>query len=609
MKLCRGTAVLWILCLFPIGLHAAGAPPAPVTVTNHTDRVVLANGLVTAELALKSGDLLSFRLGDRELLAERGYLDWHDGRQQRLASATLELRSDPATAPDGRAELAFNQAWSRAERSAPLDVSLHYVLRPGETALRQFAVFRHPADYPSGGFGQSRFVLRLNERWFDTISVDAARTRLLPPGATPSEVVGPKESMRFTAGPFADEITDKYHYFTESGGHFFHGWMGSASGLGLWFVYGSTEDQNGGPTRQHNTAHWPRMLLKILSCGHYGAPGVSIPGGQAWEKVYGPWALYANAAANPAALRADAGRQAEAERNTFPPAWLSHPAFPPTAGRGAVSGTLVVRDPHAPEQTAAGAWVGLAETGSDWQAQSLSYQPWGRADADGRFTLRAVRPGRYTLFAFVPGVLDEYRRDDVEVTAAGEIVLGELEWRPLRRGRPLWQIGVPDRSAAEFRHGDQPRRWGRWLDYARDFPADVDFTIGRSDPRLDWNFAQGTRPGPGGEGWVGTTWRVRFQAPDPAPTEGEAVLRLAFAAAHNAVLRVRLDGEVLGEKRGFKSDNALARAGVHGRYSTWEVAFPARLLTPGPHVLALEQTAGGAPFKNVMYDCLRLETP
>jgi rhamnogalacturonan endolyase len=72
---------------------------------------------------------------------------------------------------------------------------------------------------------------------------------------------------------------------------------------------------------------------------------------------------------------------------------------------------------------------------------------------------------------------------------------------------------------------------------------------------------------------------------------------------------VRLDGEVLGEKRGFNSDNALARAGVHGRYSTWEVAFPARLLTPGSHVLTLEQTAGGAPFKNVMYDCLRLEVP
>lgn len=57
--------------------------------------------------------------------------------------------------------------------------------------------------------------------------------------------------------------------------------------------------------------------------------------------------------------------------------------------------------------------------------------------------------------------------------------------------------------------------------------------------------------------------------------------RLAFAAAHNAVLRVHLDDALLGEKRGFNSENALARAGLPGRYSTWDQAFPTRLLPPG----------------------------
>ena len=57
------------------------------------------------------------------------------------------------------------------------------------------------------------------------------------------------------------------------------------------------------------------------------------------------------------------------------------------------------------------------------------------------------------------------------------------------------------------------------------------------------------------------------------------------------------------------SDNAVARASDHGQYSTWNIPFPARLLSPGPHVLSLEQRAGGVPFKNVMYDCLRLEAP
>lgn len=609
---------LFVALLLAIVRSAAAAPG--VILTRRDDGgVVLANGLVSATLAPRSGNLLSFRLGERELLSEPAYLDWQDGKQRRLSAASLDVRADPANSPDGRAEIVFHQPWSRAERDVALDVSLHYVLLPGESALRMFVVYRHPTDYPAAGFGQSRYVLRARDDVFDTISVDEARTHALPPGDTPVEVLGPKESMRFTAGPAKGEITDKYHYFVSSGGHFFHGWMGSESRLGLWLVYGSTEDQNGGPARQHNTAHWPRMLLKILSCGHYGAPAVAVPAGETWEKIYGPWALYANAAAavpGPdilTTLRADASRQADAERVAFPPAWLDDSAFPAAAARGSVAGRLVVADPQAPRQTAAGAWVGLVAPppAPDWQQQALGYQPWTRADADGRFTLPAVRAGRHELRAFAPGVLDEFVRADVEVRAGQALDLGALDWRPVRRGRELWQIGTPDRSAAEFLHGDEPRRWGRWLDYARDFPRDVSFTVGESDPRTEWNFAQGTRPGPDGKTWIGTTWRVHFSIDDPALAQAvaPATLRLAFAASHNARLRVRLDDHDLGEATGLGSDNALARAGVHGQYSTCDIPVPAALLTPGRHTLYLDQRAGGAPFKNVMYDCIRLEAP
>ena len=625
---------LLTVALAPLVL-ADGAPSpesrrAPVRLSADENLIILENGLVRAELAPRSGNLRSFRLGDRELLSEPAYLDWHNGKSHHLSRASLVVVSDPANSPDGRAEVAFVQPWSRNPQHAALDVALHYVLLPGETALRMFAVFRHPADYPAAGFGQSRYVLRVRDELFETISVDATRTRPLPPSDTPVEVLGPKESMRFTAGPFTGGITDKYHYFTEVGGHFFHGWMGAESKLGAWIVYGSTEDANGGPTRQHNTAHWPRVLLKILSCGHYGAPGVSVPAGQAWEKLYGPWMLYANTApseppspsATLATLRADAARQAAAEQSAFPPAWLQHPAFTPLAARGSVSGRLALADPQAPAQTAADAWIGLVAPAPapEWQQQSLGYQSWTRAAADGRFDLRAVRPGRYTLHAFVDGVLDEFRRADVEIVAGKELALGDLVWTPVRHGRQLWQIGVPDRRASEFRHGDDPRRWGLWLEYPKDFPGDVDFTIGRSDPRTDWNFAQVTRPSEGQRGYVGTTWRVRFEILPTGPSLGsetaasafderQAWLRLAFAGAHNAKLRVLLDDQPLGEKSDIGSDNAVARASDHGQYSTWDLAFPARLLSPGPHVLALEQHAGGVPFKNVMYDCLRLEAP
>ncbi len=53
--------------------------------------------------------------------------------------------------------------------------------------------------------------------------------------------------------------------------------------------------------------------------------------------------------------------------------------------------------------------------------------------------------------------------------------LGELTWRPVRYGRQLWEIGVPNRSAEEFRHGDHYWQWGLYNLYPDEFPNDVDF--------------------------------------------------------------------------------------------------------------------------------------
>jgi len=51
------------------------------------------------------------------------------------------------------------------------------------------------------------------------------------------------------------------------------------------------------------------------------------------------------------------------------------------------------------------------------------------------------------------------------------------------------QIGIPDRKAAEYKHGDDFRHWGLWFEYPKDFPNDVNFIIGKSDERDDWNYA------------------------------------------------------------------------------------------------------------------------
>src|SRR3954452_12871982 len=133
---------------------------------------------------------------------------------------------------------------------------------------------------------------------------------------------------------------------------------------------------------------------------------------------------------------------------------MNHPAYPLAAQRGHVTGRVALSDRQDASATISGAWVGLAAPSPDWQQQSLGYQFWVHADKDGKFDIPNVRAGSYTLYAFVNGVMDEFRVDDINVKPGSKIDLGELKWTPKRFGQQLWQIGTPDRTAKEFRHGD-----------------------------------------------------------------------------------------------------------------------------------------------------------
>src|SRR6185503_12207571 len=128
-------------------------------------------------------------------------------------------------------------------------------------------------------------------------------------------------------------------------------------------------------------------------------------------------------------------------------------------------------------------------------------------------------PGTYTLHAIADGVLGEAVMTNIVVLPDRTVDLGRLQWKPARHGRTLWEIGIADRSAAEFRHGDHYWQWGLYYEYTNDFPNDVQFVIGKSDFRKDWNYAQVPRSAS-----QGTTWSISFNLTDvPA---GTATLRL-----------------------------------------------------------------------------------
>src|SRR5262249_48790800 len=152
-----------------------------------------------------------------------------------------------------------------------------------------------------------------------------------------------------------------------------------------------------------------------------------------------------------------------------------------------------------------------------------------------------VRPGTYTLHAIADGVLGEFAKTDIKVAAGQTVDLGSLEWKPVRRGKQGWEIGVPNRSAEEVKHGDHYWQWGRYNEYAKEFPDDVNFVIGKSDARKDWNYVQVPRARD-----QGTTWSVSFEMPS-APTAGKAVLRMGIAAASvRGGVQVSVNGQAAG---------------------------------------------------------------
>jgi rhamnogalacturonan endolyase len=138
-----------------------------------------------------------------------------------------------------------------------------------------------------------------------------------------------------------------------------------------------------------------------------------------------------------------------------------------------------------------------------------------------------------------------------------------VEWVPVHYGVTLWQIGTFDRTSAEFRNGSTSRDFETFKRYPKDFPDDVTFTVGASDPAKDWNYAQ----------WAlfvkKPVWTIRFKS--DGRLVGTATLTLAFASAQpqqGAVtnLEVKVNGILVDTIRLPKTGIAEAR---RIRRGTW----------------------------------------
>jgi rhamnogalacturonan endolyase len=617
-----------IAAAFPLGVLAPriwGAEP-PVKLAEDRAGFTLSNGYVTARIDKRSGTF-SLKYGDLDVIG-RGY--WSQvgrsaaGPIARFGSKrSSSIRTNPARNGGRRVEVSCKFVHDGKSAGLPAAVDMRYALGRGDHGLYAYAVWEHRPGSPGFSVGEGRMAFKLNPKVFDFLAIDARRRFVLPSGYDwdHGEQLNMKEVRRIKTGAFKGKVEHKYDYSAILPQTPAYGWSSTKHHVGVWLINPSFEYVAGGPTKVELTGHLDcnpgglPTLLNMWHGSHYGGSSLVVGEKESWAKVIGPFLLYCNSAPNHEKMWKDALAKARAEQRAWPYPWVSDPAYPPATGRGTATGKLVVSDPQAPKLAVRNLWVGLAappytaggstrnRAAVDWQRDSKHYQFWTRAAADGNFTIANVRPGTYTLYAFADGVLGEFSVANVTVAAGKTRDLGRRVWKPVRHGRQVWEIGIPDRSAAEFRHGDHYWQWGLYHQYPKDFPNDVNFVIGKSDWRKDWNYCQPPRI-EGGRA-KSATWSITFDLAR-AP-RGKATLRLAICGSRGRKgIEVTVNDRSAGSTGPLPDTGVMHRDGIRGYWCERSVPFDAALLKRGTNVLKLRVPANSW-VQGVLYDYLRLE--
>ena len=628
--MCSTKCLMLALVIAALGIGpTARAADTLVTITDAGGVYTLANGIVTAQVDKASGRLRSLVYRGVETVGV-GY--WSHAPSG--PDVTDAITISPQITGGLRGEVSVKEVsggqpmGSGPGGSTVADIEVRYALDRGSSGLYTYSVFDHKPSYPATSIGEARYAVKLNDDVFDWMTVDADRNIKM---ITASDWdhgtrMNMKEARRMTTGIMKGQVEHKYDYSAVQFDTPAYGWSSTSKHIGFWIVNPSDEYLSGGPTKLELSAHRDATFTDSLTApaaptllnywrgSHYGGSSCVMGQGEEWTKVIGPFLLYCNSGPTPEAVWKDAMAQAGREAKAWPYAWVSGVDYPHKEGRGTVGGRIVLADPLAPAAKMPHLLVGLAypdytpTTGGpvDWQTDAKHYEFWVRGDAQGHFTIPNVRPGPYTLHAIADGVLGEYAKADVTIAAGQILDLGRLTWTPVRHGRQLWDIGVPDRTAKEFLHGGKGRQWGLYLQYPKDFPNDVHYVIGKSDYHKDWNYAQVPRASDetGSGNGPATTWSVTFGL--PAALHGSATLCLALAGSSARHVAVAVNGKPAGETGPLPDTATIRRDALRGYWQERDVTFDAALMKAGTNVLTLTVPAGGV-MSGVEYDYLRLE--
>ncbi|XP_062192262.1 probable rhamnogalacturonate lyase B isoform X2 [Phragmites australis] len=645
--------------------RAAGVDATAGVKVKVSDRYVeINNGIFELTLSNPDGSVTGVRYNGVDNLMEignkednRGYWDivWNPpGERTGIFDVIKGTEFRIIYHDESQAEVSFTRTWdpSLEGKAVPLNIDKRFIILRGSSGFYTYGIYEHKEGWPDFGLEETRVAFKLRKDKFHYMALADNRQRIMP---MPDDRLPPRGQQ--LAYPEAVLLVDPIN--PDLRGE----------------ITPSDESRTGGPLKQNLTSHvGPTMLAMFLSA-HYAGGDLSpkFTDGEYWKKVHGPVFMYLNSSwdgSDPTMLWEDAKVQMMIEKESWPYVFALSEDFQKTEQRGCVSGRLLVRDRYIDDQDlyASGAYVGLAlpgEAGS-WQRECKGYQFWCRADVDGSFYIRNIVTGNYNLYAWVPGFIGDYKLDATLTIASGDdIYLGDLVYEPPRDGPTIWEIGVPDRSAAEFYvpdpnpnyvnrlyidHPDRFRQYGLWERYAELYPdGDLVYTIDQSDYSTDWFYAQVNRRTDQNT-YQPTTWQIKFNLDSVSPNSTykfrvalasstlaelqvlskERKKDLAFSYLHpsfflsnvitgNSSCMINVLAQVFfnDQDKGVPHfttgligrDNAIARHGIHGLYWLFNIDVGSAWLVQGLNTIYLKQARSTSPFQGLMYDYLRLEGP
>ncbi|KAI0435244.1 rhamnogalacturonate lyase [Xylaria sp. FL1042] len=442
-----------------------------------------------------------------------------------------------------------------------------WFLREGETGLHLFTrvTYFNAATPYLRDLGELRTLFRPNTKLWTHLSGGDDNYAPIPSANAYANEVVVQDASWYLGNTAQDAYVQQYsEYFTKYTfselwrDHKVHGQYSdgttSSDGntYGAWLVHNTRETYYGGPL--HYDLIVDGIVYNYLVSGHYGAPVPNITHG--FDRTWGPQYYHFNKGTPDttlAELRADAAQFADPEWNAdFYDSIAPYvPNYAPTSKRATFKATIAL------PSGAARPIAILSENKQDFQLNVFnqsSLQYWADIDAStGSVEIPMVKTGTYRLTVYADGIFGWFIEDDVIVSATNTSTPLSFTWEPESAGTEIWRIGIPDKSAGEYKHGYVPDTskplqplqyriyWAAW-DFPTDFPEGVNFQIGKSTEAEDFNYihwswfpgyANYLRPEPVYANV--NNWTIRF---DLSSTQ----LSVSAAGAQTATLTVDLAG-------------------------------------------------------------------